>query len=165
MSDTETITLVPTRVTQRLQGTPDHPAIAAGTSLWVGEGSVYAQPFEVYLHRAGPKGDWGVQDIGRFHDSITHGWTQLGAAQQAVLYYRNELDKRYPVGSGARYGLGYHRRGLDLVCSCPLELDGKPYPCHADVLLDIARDVDARLQARISTTSVSDTRAETREAR
>ncbi|MDR0472322.1 MAG: DUF4326 domain-containing protein [Treponema sp.] len=30
-------------------------------------------------------------------------------------------------------------RGKDLACWCPLAYpDGKPYPCHADILLEIA---------------------------
>jgi len=34
-------------------------------------------------------------------------------------------------------------RGKDLACWCPLtKKDGTPYPCHADVLLEIANHAD-----------------------
>jgi hypothetical protein len=40
----------------------------------------------------------------------------------------------YPPIEAIRYFLAGH----DLCCWCPLDVDGQPFPCHADVLLEIA---------------------------
>ena len=55
-------------------------------------------------------------------------------------------DKKVPIGPRAKAGtapslteIQEAMRGKDLVCWCPLvDKDGKPVPCHADVLLELA---------------------------
>ena len=52
-----------------------------------------------------------------------------------VACYRALLDRNPGPAIAARREL----RGKDLMCWCPLTYpDGRPYPCHADVLLEIA---------------------------
>lgn len=110
-----------------MQGTPEHPAIAAGTAVWVGRGSELANPFEVYEHCTGPGGDWGVHDVGRFHAPCTHGWTRVGAAKHAVVCFTAEFAKAYPSAGSGQFGLAFWLHCKELVCDCPLDVDGAPY--------------------------------------
>lgn len=135
-------TIAPPRHPKRLHGTPDHPAIVAGAAVWVGDGYHLANPFEPYEHCAGPDGDWGVRDLGRFRSSLLNGWTRVGAARFAVDCYRQEFDKQFSDKGSARYSIATTLHCKDLVCDCPLEVDGIPYPCHADELLRIVGDWD-----------------------
>jgi len=63
------------------------------------------------------------------------------AAQCAVEWFQEAI-----VDSVLSYEPGFFEplRGKDLCCWCPLfDDEGKPYPCHADVLLEIANDEQA----------------------
>jgi hypothetical protein len=106
-------------------------------AVYVGRGSHLGNPFRVYQHCNGKGGDWGVQDTGRLHAPMSHGWTELGAIKTAIKAYEGILDEIYPPGSTARYILVQELRGKDLACWCPLD-----QPCHADVLLEIANRGD-----------------------
>lgn len=149
-----TTVLAPPRHPKRLHGTPDHPAIVAGTAVWVGDGYELANPFEAYEHCTGPKGDWGVRDRGRFMAPVFHGWNHGGAAQFAVDCYLQEFDRAFPVTTSARYAIATELHCKDLVCACPLEVDGRPYPCHADELLRIVADWDELVHERLERTTV-----------
>jgi len=55
---------------------------------------------------------------------------------EAVRLYRRALLSGNPVGGKIIQEL----RGKDLACWCPLvDKNGNPVPCHADVLLEIAK--------------------------
>ncbi len=59
----------------------------------------------------------------------------LSDRAEAVALFRD-----YVLARGAGYPLS-ELRGKDLACWCPLvDTDGKPVPCHADVLLALAND-------------------------
>jgi hypothetical protein len=63
-------------------------------------------------------------------------------AAQAVYLYRNDLTDwlahEDPFYDELRAALG-SLRGHDLACWCPLvDAQGRPVPCHADVLLELA---------------------------
>lgn len=104
-------------------------------AIYVGRGTALGNPFRVYKHCAGPDGDWGVEDVGRFNLPMSSGWTREGAARFAVNAYRRALDEAFPPGRGARASLALGLRGHDLACWCPLD-----QPCHADVLLELANE-------------------------
>jgi hypothetical protein len=103
--------------------------------VYVGRGSYLGNPFRIYEHCKGKGGDWGVEDTGRFHLPMGHGWTREGAAKAAVKMYERALDEAYPPGSTARRILALNLAGHDLVCWCLAS-----QPCHADVLLRIANE-------------------------
>lgn len=105
--------------------------IIVARPTWMGN------PFGIYEHCKGRGGDWGVRDLGRFHAPMGHGWTRKGAAEVAVEYYREELEKAYPLGGTARFILVQSLRGHNLACWCPLG-----QPCHADVLLELANETE-----------------------
>ena len=55
--------------------------------------------------------------------------------EDAVMDYREDLRGMPEVCEIARAEL----RGKDLVCWCPLvDAEGRPVPCHAEVLLEVA---------------------------
>lgn len=102
-------------------------------AIVVSRPSHWGNPFRIYQHCKGSDGDWGVEDTGRFNQSLGHGWTRQGALNAAIAAYRAELDKAFPIGSSARFALVCQLVGHDLACWCALD-----QPCHADVLLEIA---------------------------
>ncbi len=58
---------------------------------------------------------------------------QSRAADYAVSLYRAWLARLGPIVD--------ELRGYDLACWCPLEDElGAPWPCHADVLLELANE-------------------------
>jgi hypothetical protein len=102
-------------------------------TVYVGRGTSLGNPFRIYEHCKGERGDWGIEDTGRFNLPMGHGWTRIGAARAAVGAYRKALDEAYPPGSSARWILADSLRGKNLACYCPLD-----QPCHADALLELA---------------------------
>jgi hypothetical protein len=116
-------------------------------AITVSRPHVLGNPFRVYEHCKGPGGDWGVENTGRLHAPMGHGWTRLGAHRAAVDAYRRLLNEEYPQGSTQRAILAMNYAGHDLACWCPLDM-----PCHADVLLEVVNDpkyADLVAQARL----------------
>ena len=63
-----------------------------------------------------------------------------GSAVQVVQKYRREIEGRVWTEPNIRT-IKAELRGKDLACWCPLtDKDGKPVPCHADILLEIANE-------------------------
>lgn len=65
----------------------------------------------------------------------------VDSAEDAVRQFRHAID--YPVSGQPQVphpdDIRAELAGKDLVCWCPLvDREGKPVPCHADVLLEIA---------------------------
>ncbi|MEO5920638.1 MAG: DUF4326 domain-containing protein [Pseudolysinimonas sp.] len=95
-----------------------------------------SNPFRVYEHCKGKNGDWGVENLGRLHEPMGHGWTRAGAHQFAVDRYRELVDEVYPAGGTARWVLALTIVEHDFIaCWCPLDL-----PCHTDVLKEIGEE-------------------------
>lgn len=114
----------------------------------------------VYVGRPSLWGNpWSIKDVGQV-------WPEIDRAERAaaaVRLYRRELehwglmsdygymvsDERWDAKSrvvsatGAKSMAEYAAvalRGRDLACWCPLvDANGNPVPCHADVLLELAR--------------------------
>ena len=72
-------------------------------------------------------------------------WDRLGedsaiTPEKAVYLFRRDCDWRTGTNEGAP-SVYTELRGHDLACWCPLEdKDGNPAPCHADVLLEWAKE-------------------------
>jgi hypothetical protein len=76
----------------------------------------------------------------RCADLLTGEWVNVRDVQHAVDLYREYAERALTV---PLLQAGWPQidalRGHDLACWCPLTYpDGRPYPCHADVLLEIA---------------------------
>lgn len=100
-------------------------------AVYVGRPTVWANPFKV-VRLGGNR--WGVTSS-TGDDRLAGSWyTKFDASEQAVALYRQHrlpwILRDNPVAV---------LRGHDLACWCPLEDDrGRPFPCHADLLLQIA---------------------------
>lgn len=87
--------------------------------------------------REGRSGKTSGQQHAFVHPDKTVTWHLVKDAtrEQAVAMYRRWFRQRPSLVEAARSEL----RGRDLMCWCPLvDADGKPVPCHADVLLELA---------------------------
>ncbi|MEU5545146.1 DUF4326 domain-containing protein [Streptomyces sioyaensis] len=106
----------------RLRGSARTVACAHRHGVYVGQGTRYANPFL--------PGDPSPSTLG-----------QPMTAVESVDLFATML--RGPIGR--RYAARFKTvlRGLDLVCTCPLDM-----PCHADVLLYVANGSDNRRDAR-----------------
>lgn len=83
-------------------------------TVYVGRPNKLGNPFEVGLH---------------------------GDQEECISLYREWVSKATP---GWLQMVKSELRGKDLACWCPLvDKDGKPVPCHADVLLEIANQEGA----------------------
>ena len=89
--------------------------------IYVGRGSLYANPFQA-----------GDRSPSAFQQPMT--------AREAVDLFAATL--RGPVGRCYAERFARALRGLDLVCTCPLDV-----PCHADVLLRLANEHEPRRTA------------------
>ncbi|GHA17281.1 DUF4326 domain-containing protein [Streptomyces echinoruber] len=96
----------------RLLGTARTAAASAASAVYVGRGSPYANPFR--------PGDPSPSLPSR-------PMTPAEAVELFALTLQGPVGRRYAERFAAAL------RGLDLVCTCPLDV-----PCHADVLLRIA---------------------------
>lgn len=92
----------------------------------------------------GEKGDPAgrhAASVKAFRDWIT---SAAGMRLEACGLYAERGDESLPVAVGPTVEAGpppdpAELRGKNLACWCPLtDKDGKPVPCHADVLLEIA---------------------------
>ena len=64
--------------------------------------------------------------------------TKKDAQRRACFDYEYYLQRKYPTREALAEFLA-PLKGKDLACWCPLlDKDGKPMPCHADVLLRLA---------------------------
>lgn len=97
--------------------------------------SIYGNPYK--LDRVGDmrrRAGWYVHTPSGWCGSYGDYPTKREAAQRAVDLYRQTLTDRR---AGDR--LVKCLAGHDLACWCPiLDVDGNRWPCHADVLLEIA---------------------------
>ncbi|MGX2994878.1 DUF6195 family protein [Streptomyces sp. JNUCC 64] len=96
----------------RLRGTAPDAAVLSTACAYVGPLSLYANPFTAGDRRPSPAG------------------TPMGPKEAVDLF---AATLRGPVGRFYADGFARELRGLDLMCTCPLDL-----PCHADVLLRLA---------------------------
>ena len=131
----------PTRIQlRRVKGwrKPEGAIVVARPSRW-GNPYVVGDPDVEFCGTAlGPGAGYYRSDDPR---GCQHGLPPLTAAQ-AVYLYRSELtdfladpDPYYDELRSALNDL----RGHDLACWCPLvDGSGQPFPCHADVLLELA---------------------------
>ena len=110
-------------------------------AVYVGRPSIWGNPYRVEKVK---KGVWFVTLGSDLRLTV---FSRLGteASGVAVDRFRAMLASlardglRYPDNGAIRAEL----RGHDLACWCPLEdEDGLRYPCHADVLLEIANVED-----------------------
>lgn len=119
-----------------------------GSAVYVGRPTVFGNPFEVYKTECG---QWDVRDDNGVTYLVSHDashltcqprWTKVYAAQKAVHLYRADLVAWGRLtGSELLAEAVRDLRGKDLACWCPLEDErGKRFPCHADVLLELAND-------------------------
>ncbi|MFJ1837997.1 DUF4326 domain-containing protein [Streptomyces sp. NPDC088175] len=77
----------------------------------------------------------------RSDKTVTWHLVKDATREQAVAMYRRWLQQWPSLTEAARSEL----RGRDLMCWCPLvDVDGKPVPCHADVLLELASQGELR---------------------
>jgi len=94
-------------------------------------------PYAVYVGRPG---HWGNDyEVG----SCMNGWWESCSDHadhpKATPADVVEAFRRYRVRAMPWWFTVADLRGRDLVCWCPLTYaDGTPYPCHADVLLELA---------------------------
>ncbi|MDJ0466132.1 DUF4326 domain-containing protein [Streptomyces sp. H27-C3] len=91
----------------------------------------------------GRSGKTSGQQHAFVHPDKTVTWHLVKDAtrEQAVTMYRRWHQQRPSLAEAARSEL----RGSDLMCWCPLvDVDGKPVPCHADVLLELANQGELR---------------------
>ena len=62
--------------------------------------------------------------------------------QEAVDKFRDHVlsgkARNFPFPDRPSMGWKKYLRGKNLACWCPLERNGRPWPCHCDVLLEIA---------------------------
>ncbi len=67
---------------------------------------------------------------------------KTGDAEADVAWYRFWIEQPGHA-RGMLYDKLFMLRGHNLVCWCPLlDKEGNPYPCHADLLLDLANKKD-----------------------
>jgi hypothetical protein len=100
-----------------------HDASASGAACaYVGPSSPYASPFTA--------GDRGPSLLGLPMD-----------VAEAVDLFAATL--RGPVGRHYAARFAQELRGIDLMCTCPLDM-----PCHADVLLRLANGPDSTAAPR-----------------
>ncbi|WP_138960763.1 DUF4326 domain-containing protein [Streptomyces sp. YIM 121038] len=102
----------------RRRGSAHATSTLSGSAVYVGRGSRYANPF-----RAG--------------DPSPTPCRGPMTAEEAVDLFAATL--RGPVGRCYAERFARALRGLDLVCTCPLDA-----PCHADVLLRLASESEQR---------------------
>ena len=78
---------------------------------------------------------WGNQFVvGWYNFVLKRNLTQ----QDCVDRYRNKIEANTMIGFNLS-DIVTELKGKDLACWCPLtDKDGKPVPCHADVLLELA---------------------------
>lgn len=108
-------------------------------AIYVGRGSRWGNPFSVdvvghavacgLMTYGAPGGPDTEQDI-----LSSEAWA-LHEAEIAVSLYRRFIEL---LPDAPRAALLEPLRGHDLACWCSLAADGKPVPCHADVLIEIA---------------------------
>lgn len=118
-------TVSPKRV-QRLPG----EALPPG-AVYVGNGTRWANPWKV--------NEQIVLRTGTALQSFSLSEADTVALYRLSLSSRSVHDSpavaRLPFGPGPLESL----TGKDLACWCPLEWEGgRPFPCHADVLLELA---------------------------
>lgn len=113
-------------------------------TVYVGRGSAYGNPF-VVGERSGVFND-GKPDLIEaltleqcigFYRDLTSGFLSPEMHPRGHDFQRQFRRRfiRMSLAEAARCYL----RGRNLACWCPLvDKDGKPVPCHADVLLEIA---------------------------
>ncbi len=95
-------------------------------ATYVGRPTRFGNPYRIGLAPC------GCRSIGE----CTHNTLRVWDAATAVEGYRVWIEAWPP---GRRAWLIETLRGHDLVCWCPLvDAEGNPYPCHADLLIEIA---------------------------
>lgn len=108
-------------------------------AVYVGRPSRWGNPFRCEKTPWG----WAVVEASPRRTTATPYWLDKhGAAFEAAVFATRLFELHHgPMGS-YEYDVDEVRaalRGRDLACWCPLtDVDGEPFPCHADVLLRIA---------------------------
>jgi len=106
--------------------------LAAG-AVYVGRPTKFGNPYTV--GRIGDASRWTGWCVGDTRDDwANHGEypTKAEAAERAVALFR---EQAWLIAVDIRRELA----GRYLACWCPLvDADGQPWPCHADVLLELA---------------------------
>lgn len=92
-------------------------------AVYVGRPTIYGNPFSW--------ADTATENVQMFQEW----WDKRGWVHGTAMY-EDQMD----MLMGAMFQTEPHPlRGKDLACWCPLvDKDGRPVPCHADVLLKIA---------------------------
>ena len=109
-------------------------------AVYVGRPSKWGNPYRAddypkYPLRQYPDGEWReAEDMRRIPDATLHRWAVVDF-RAAVVDGRAGWVHGYPYVDEIRAELA----GRDLACWCPLEDErGNRFPCHADVLLELA---------------------------
>lgn len=129
-------------------------------AVYVGRPGKFGNPFRAY--KCDCCGYWDVRDDNDVTYMVDHDFarrpevradastwtTRHEACRESVRLYDDELT--YWVGGRLSWDPDFAEavqslRGLDLACWCPLEDEhGNRFPCHADVLLEIANRGDGQ---------------------
>ena len=149
-----TLSAEPTAHPQRIQRKRTKGWRMPEGAVYVGRPTKYGNPFEAY--KCPCCGHWDVRDDNGVTYLINHEYTRrperradprtwttkAEAAAHAVWLYVADLT----LWAGGRLAHDpdlraaiESLRGRDLACWCPLvDPEGRPVPCHADALLDLA---------------------------
>lgn len=120
-------------------------------AVYVGRGTKWGNPCTQVRYPALDGSEWERE--GRLHKTsgqhhafvhpdkaVTWHLVKDATREQAVAMFRDWLEQRPSLAEAVRTELV----GRDLMCWCPLvDADGKPVPCHADVLLALAATAGA----------------------
>lgn len=129
-------------------------------AVYVGRPGKFGNPFRAY--KCDCCGYWDVRDDNDVTYMVDHDFTRrpevraaastwttkYEARRESVRLYDNELT--YWLGGRLSWDPDFAEsvqslRGRDLACWCPLEDEhGNRFPCHADVLLEIANRGDGQ---------------------
>ncbi|AIY15820.1 DUF4326 domain-containing protein [Pimelobacter simplex] len=102
-------------------------------TIYVGRPTPWGNPFPVARTAGGmfPRAD----AVRMYRELVVDGATTFDGHQFA------RTDRRGPLHVPTVADIRRVLAGHDLACWCPLkDADGKPVPCHADVLLELANE-------------------------
>lgn len=143
-----TATTAPVRVQRRRTAGWRKPEGA----VYVGRGSKWGNPCTQVRYPALDGSEWERESrlnktSGQYHafvhpdKTVTSHLVKDATREQAVAMFRDWLKQMPSLAAAVRAELA----GRDLMCWCPLvDAEGKPVPCHADVLLELANQGELR---------------------